>query len=101
MADYRGHGYGKYGMVDSQHDGVPDRAYRQDKPAPMVDTAKRFTGDNRRKWASITARNGFNVNCDFIMAFWRDGIDYTKPLEHALRWLKTFNELNGIEECER
>ena len=65
----------------------------QEQPSkPSVDYALRDKSEN--------AKNGYNGQCDFIMALWRDGINYMNAVNRACRWLKVFNELNGIEECK-
>jgi len=65
----------------------------------IVDGIFRKTGiDYELRDRSVNARNGYTVQCDFIMGLWRDGIDYMKAVGYACHWLAIFNQLNGIEE---
>ena len=71
----------------------------QDKP--VIDSPSlpsKPSVDYDRIWRAGNARNGYTVQCDFIMGLWRDGIDYMKTVGYACHWLAEFNQLNNIPE---
>ena len=44
----------------------------------------------------VNAKNGYNMNCDFIMSSWRNGTDYMIAVRWACEWLAKFNERSGV-----
>ena len=72
----------------------------QDKPvmdSPSL-PSKPLT-DFNLMYKSANAKNGYIVMCDMARGLRKDGLDDKKAIGFAYRWLKVFNELNGIEEC--
>ena len=88
------------GACWTSQDDMIDNGYRRvNKP---VINATRLTSKpsdvyllrDRRE----NAKNPYTFMCDAMMGLWKDGLDYMRAVNFAVRWLRRFNELSGIPE---
>ena len=83
----------------SEDDMIIDGYRRHDKPVIKTPTLPSKPSDvyllrDRRE----NAKNTYNLMCDAMIGLWKDGLDYTRAVNFAVRWLRRFNELNDIPE---
>ena len=81
----------------SQDDMVDNGYKREVKPVINVPTLPpKPSSYYLLRDRQVNAKNGYNMNCDFIMSSWRNGTDYMIAVRWACEWLAKFNERSGV-----
>ena len=92
----------------SQDDSIPERTHHFDDGhyhsivnKPVINATRlpsKPSGYYLLRDRRENAKNAYTFMCDAMMGLWQDGLDYTRAVNFAVRWLRRFNELSGIPE---
>ena len=86
------------GYCWTSKDDMVDNGFRREAKLGINTTRmpSKPSVDHDMAYLARNARNGYNMNCDFIMSSWRNGTDYMKDVRWACYWLARFNERSGV-----